>query len=543
MDDIVYITGHKSPDSDSICASIAYADLKRRLGINAVPARLGDINRETSFILNYFHTPLPELLQTVKTQVADLSIDKVIPVSADASLKTAWMLMRKNNLKTLPVIDESERLIGLVTLSNITSRYMDIVEFNMISSSTTPLGNISDTLNARIIYGDQSMFTSGGNIVVATMDSENINKYVEKGDIVIVGNRVDMQLKLIDSGVNCLIITEGTEVSDEVIESAHEKKCIILITPYDSFTASRLINQSMPVKHMMTTENIIAFNTDDFVDDIKDKMLQTRYRSYPVVDEQYRIKGFISRYHLISQKRKKLILLDHNERSQSVNGIDEAEVLEIIDHHRLGDIQSGRPIYFRNEPVGSTSTIIANLFFENGIRTTKKIAGILCAAIISDTLKFKSPTCTYVDKITAEKLSYIADIDIDEFAAAMFKAGTSLEGRTPKEIFNQDFKEFVMGKYKIGISQINTMTSANMSAVKEKLLGYMQTLCKENDYSLLMILFTDIIREGSDVLYEGEHKELLAKAFNMPIKENSFYLPGVVSRKKQVVPPLSMAAE
>lgn len=542
MQDIIYITGHKNPDSDSICSTIAYAELKRKLGFNAAASALGELNRETRFILDYFNMPEPQQLNTVKTQVCDLSIDKAIPVSPDVSIKTAWMLMKKNNVKTLAVADDNERLIGIVTLSDITNKYMDILENSIISTSKTPLRNIIETLNAKLVLGNHEDFKTSGKVVVAAMSPEQMKPFIDKGDIVISGNRSDNQLMAIELGANCIIVTGGFSIEKDVLEAARNKKCIMMVTPNDTFATARLINQSIPVKHIMTTENIISFNIDDFIDEIKDKMLQTRYRSYPVIDENNRILGFVSRFHLISQNRKKVILMDHNEKTQSVNGIDEAEILEIIDHHRVGDIQTGKPIYFRNEPVGSTSTIVANMYFENGIRPSRSIAGILCAAIISDTLKFKSPTCTFVDRFTAEKLAEISNISIDEFALKMFKAGTSLQGRSPEEIFNQDFKEYNLGKYKIGISQVNTMDTENMTEIKSSLIKYMNEICRDRNYSLLIIMLTDIIKEGSELLYVGENKELISKAFNIQPDGNSAYLANVVSRKKQVVPPLSTAA-
>ncbi|SKA83209.1 manganese-dependent inorganic pyrophosphatase [Caloramator quimbayensis] len=542
MQDLIYVTGHKNPDSDSVCSAIAYAELKRKLGFNASAAVLGELNRETEFILDYFKVSKPELLNTVKTQVCDLNIDKAIIISPDVSIKTAWMLMKKNNVKTLAVVDDNERLTGIVTLSDITKKYMDILENSIISTSQTPLRNIIETLNAKLITGSNEDFKTTGKVVVAAMAPEQMKPFVDAGDIVISGNRSDNQLTAIEYGANCIIVTGGCEVDNEVIESAKKKRCIIMTTPNDTFATARLINQSIPVKHIMTTNNIISFDVDDFIDEIKDKMLQTRYRSYPVVDENNKIIGFVSRYHLISQNRKKVILMDHNEKSQSVNGIDEAEVLEIIDHHRVGDIQTGKPIYFRNEPVGSTATIVANIYFENGIRPTKSIAGILCAAIISDTLNFKSPTCTFVDKLTAERLSEMSSINIDEFSLKMFKAGTSLQGKMPEEIFNQDFKEYNLGKYRIGISQVNTMDTENISEIKESLIKYMNQICKDKNYNLVIMILTDIIKEGSELLFVGENKELISKAFNIQASGNSVYLPDIVSRKKQVVPPLSTAA-
>jgi manganese-dependent inorganic pyrophosphatase len=543
MEDTIYIVGHRNPDTDSICSAIAYAELKKKLGNNAVAARLGEINKETEFILDYFNTTVPEYLQTVKTQVSDLNIDKVIPVSPDVSVKTAWTIMKKNNVKTLPIADDNERLIGIATLSDITTKYMDTLENNIIAASKTPLRNILETLNAKIIHGKQENFKTSGNVLVAAMSPDQMKPYIDKGDIVILGNRSDTQVKALELGANCLIITGGYDIESDTLSYASSCDCIIMSTPYDTFTTARLINQSIPVKHIMTTEDLISFDIEDFIDEIKDKMLQTRYRSYPVVDDHNRIKGFISRYHLISQKRKKIILMDHNEKVQSVNGIDEADVLEIIDHHRIADVQTGRPIFFRNEPVGSTSTIVANMYFENGIRPHKNIAGILCAAILSDTLKFKSPTCTYVDIMNAERLAEIADIAIEEFALEMFKAGSSLQDRTPEEIFYQDFKEFTLGRYKIGIGQVSTAGTENIKEIKDSMLDYMNSVYKNKNYNLVMMMLTDIIKEGSEILFAGEAKDLINKAFNVEPGENSVYLQGVVSRKKQIIPPLSAAIE
>lgn len=544
MSTSVFVIGHKNPDTDSVCSAIAYAELKKKLGIEAIPARLGDINRETEFILHYFDVAVPEHISTVKTQISDIKMDRAFPVSADISIKTAWNLMKRNNIKTIPVVDEHEKLLGIVTVSDITNKYMDAMDNNIIASTRTTLRNIVETLNAKLLCGSQDDFKTTGKVVVAAVEPEDLESYVENGDIVITGNREDIQLKALEYGANCMIVTCGDDPSQAVIDEALEKKCILMTTPIDTFTSARLVNQSIPIGAIMTDQNIIQFNIDDFIDDIEDKMLKTRYRSYPVVDDNNRIDGFISRYHLISQRKKKVILVDHNEKSQAVDGIEEAEILEIIDHHRLGDIQTNSPIFIRNEPVGSTSTIIANMYFEMGIRPSKAIAGILCSAILSDTLKFKSPTSTYIDRITSEKLAEIAGIiDIEEYANRMFKEGSSLQGKTVREIFYQDFKEFSFGRLKIGIGQVFTMDREKIAEMEESLVSYMKQLCTDNGYHLLMLFVTDIINQASEVFFAGERKELIAIAFNVDIGENNVYLPGVVSRKKQVIPLISSAAD
>jgi manganese-dependent inorganic pyrophosphatase len=542
MKELIYVFGHRNPDTDSICSAIAYANLKSKMGFNAQPFRLGKINRETEYVLKYFDLPIPEYLDNVKTQVTDLNMDQINPASPDISVKVAWSLMKKQNYKVLPVVDEEEHLLGLVTLSDLTNKYLDTLENNTIASAKTPLRNVLETINATLICGGPEQFNTTGKVVIAAMQSDEMDPYIETGDIVLTGNRADNQLRAMELGANCLVLTCGCPAGPEVISLAGEKNCIVMATPNDTFTVARLINQSVPVSYSMTTKNLVSFNINDFVDEIKERMLQTRFRSYPVVDDADRIKGFISRYHLISQRRKAVILLDHNEKSQTVAGIDQAEILEIIDHHRVGDIQTGNPIYVSNEPVGSTATIIANKYFDGGIRPSRKIAGILCAAIISDTLKFKSPTCTHIDRVTAFKLAEIAAINLEEFAGLMFKKGTSLEGKTVPQLLDQDFKYYNFGNYKIGIGQINTTDTESIRELENDLVKYMKKICRENEYNLLLLMVTDIITEASEVFFAGKDKMLLAKAFSVELGENSVILPGVVSRKKQIVPNMAHAA-
>jgi manganese-dependent inorganic pyrophosphatase len=542
MKEFIYVFGHRNPDTDSICSTIAYADLKSKMGFNAQPFRLGELNRETEYVLKYFDLPVPQLLETVKTQVADLNMDQINPASPEISIKVAWSLMKKHNYKVLPIVDDEQHLLGLVTLSDITNKYMDTLENNIIASAKTPLGNILETINATLICGGTEQFDTTGKVVIAAMQPDEMEPYIEKGDIVITGNRSDCQLRALELGANCLVLTCGCRVEPTVVTLAEEMRCIIMTTPADTFDVARLINQSVPVSYSMSTKNLVYFHINDFVDEIKERMLQTRFRSYPVVDDADRVQGFISRYHLISQRRKSVILLDHNERSQTVEGIEQAEILEIIDHHRVGDIQTGNPIYVNNEPVGSTATIIANKYFDGGIRPSRKIAGILCAAIISDTLKFKSPTCTHIDRVTAVKLAEIATINLEEFAGLMFKKGTSLEGKTVHQVLYQDFKYYNFGNYKIGIGQINTTDNESIQELRDDLSKYMKQICQENEYHLLLLLVTDIINEASEVFFAGKEKTLLTKAFGAELGENSVLLPGVVSRKKQVVPNLAHAA-
>lgn len=542
MKETVYITGHKNPDSDSICAALAYAEYKNANGdINAIPVRLGEINRETKFILEYFGVSAPTLLETVRLSVEDLNFDKIAPISPDISLRMALELMKKNNLNSLPVIDENEQLAGIVTISDIIGAYIDVWDNGILGKSGTSIDNIIDTLSAKTVMIPHNMKPITGKLLVLAMEPKSIGGYIEENDIVICGDRKDAQELAINKGIALMIVTGNVEVEEEIISLAEEKGVIIISTPHDTFTTSRLIAQSVPISHVMTRDSLIVFNLDDLVDNVRETMSQTRFRSYPVIDDDNnnKVVGLISRYHLISSMKKKVILVDHNERSQSVDGLEECEILEIIDHHRVADVFTGNPIYFRNEPVGSTSTIIASILFENGRRPSKKMAGILSAAIISDTLLFKSPTSTNVDKMILERLARIADLDVEEFAMEMFKAGTSLVGRTPQELLKQDFKTFTIEEDNIGIAQVYTMDPESLKDMKTDLISLMEERARERGYSIFILMLTDIFKEASEMVVVGKNKELVAKAFGKTLVNNSFYAPGVLSRKKQVVPPIT----
>ena len=543
MRNVIYVTGHKNPDSDSICAAYSYADLKNRIGdVPAIPVRLGNVNPETQFILDYFGVNAPQLLDTVKLKVEDLKIDNISPVSPEISLKMAWNIMKDKNIKSIPVADGNEHLVGVLSLSNLTSSYMDIWDNQILAKSCTSIENIIDTLSAKAITINEENKIFKGKICVAAMQPNSMKEHIDAEDIAIVGDRPDVQENLINVGVSLMIITGSNALSNELVEKAKAKGVTVISTPHDSFTASRLIIQSIPVGFVMAKENLVSFTTDDLVEEVKESMLETRYSSYPVTDPDGRVIGTISRYHLISNFKKKVIQVDHNERGQSVDGLEEAEVLEIIDHHRVADIQTNNPIYFRNEPIGSTSSIVAKCFFENGIRPSREVAGLLCGAIISDTLLFKSPTCTPQDKHICQKLADIAGVNIEEFGTALLKAGTSLNGKTVEQIFNQDFKPFSMGDIKVGIAQVNTMDIDGFMPLKEEMLNYMNKKAQDNGFHTVVLLLTDVLNEGSQILVAGERSDLVEKAFNVKLEASTAFLPGVLSRKKQVVPPLTNTA-
>jgi len=540
MKDIVYITGHKNPDSDSICAALAYAEYKNKTGSdNYVPVRLGEINRETYFILAYFGVEAPVFIEDVRLQISDLNIDKIAPISSEITLKMAWNIMRMNNVKSIPVVDENEILNGIVSVSNVTESYMDVWDNMILGKSKVTVNNLLDTLTGQVLHLDKDRKHFYGKIYALSASPEEVNKTIEEGDIIITGNRRDALESAVDRKVSLIIITGSGDMDEDLLSKAQENRVTVLNTPYDTYTTSRLISQSIPVNYVMTKENIMYFSSDDYIGDIRNTMAETRFRSYPVVSEENRVVGTISRFHLISGKKKKVILVDHNEKGQSVKGLNEAEILEIIDHHRVADVATSTPIFFRNEPVGSTSTIVANIFFENGIRPSKKTAGLLAAAIISDTLLFKSPTSTNVDRLVLQRLAQIADIDVEEFALEMFKYGTSLAGKSPQEILKQDFKVFTYDNSKIGVSQVYTMDSETIDELKDTIIETMEEMTDHEGYDLQLLMVTDIYKEGSELIAVGKQKDVINKAFNVQMKENSIYIPGILSRKKQVIPPIS----
>lgn len=539
MEQKVFVVGHRNPDTDSICSAIAYADLKRHMHVDAVAARAGRISRETKFVLDYFGVEEPAYLPTAKAQVSNLKMDLIDPISRETSLINAWKILRTNNLKSLPVEDDDHKLCGMISVSDIANAYMDMPHDSILSRSSTPLHNVIRTLRAKLLCGGENALIGSGKAVIVTTTPQSMDACPDLDGIVLIGKNKDTQIRAIETGAFCIIITRGSDVDADILDAAGKKGCILLVTEYDTITAARLLYQSIPAGHVMTTKKLVMFHQDDYLDEVKEKMLQTRYRSYPVVDGDDRFLGFISRYHLINQSKNQLILVDHSEQAQSVVGVEQAEILEIIDHHRIGDIQTGSPIYYRNEPVGSSATIVANLYFENKIEPSPQIAGILCAAILSDTVAFKSPTSTDKDVETAQRLADICGIDTEKFAVEMFHNGFSLKNMTPGDMIHSDFKEYKIGSAKIGIGQVNTADLTSVKKFRKPVLQEMSALIENSGYSTVLLLITDIINEETEVLFVETKKGRIAKGFNPLNDENSFYMKGVVSRKKQIVPVIN----
>ncbi len=541
----INVIGHTNPDTDSLCSAIAYAYLKRKVtGENYVPKRAGQINAESKFVLEYFKVGIPDYLGDVRTQVMDIDVNRVPGVAGHISLKNAWKIMKEDMLQTLPIVDDEGYLTGLITVEDIAKSYMDVYDSCVIANSWTPFRNIVETLNGEMLNGDIDERVSSGKCLIAAANPDLMESYIEKDDIVILGNRYESQLCAIEMGARCIIVCDGAKVSFTISKLAEENGCFIIRTPYDTFTASRMIHQSIPIGFFMKQKHLVTFGRGEFLDDIRETMTKKRYRDFPILDWNGKYFGMISRRSLLGARKKKLILVDHNEPTQAVDGIEEAQIMEIIDHHRIGSIETMGPVFFRNQPLGCTATIIFQMFQEYNVKIPQKIAGLLCSAILSDTLIFRSPTCTQVDKDAAEKLSEIAGIVPEEYAAKMFQAGSNLSVKSPEEIFYQDFKKFELGDITLGVGQINSMTSKELEAIKDKMNPYLQKALSEHEVEMIYFMLTDIMEESTELLCAGNGaRELALQAFSLPQDTGQIVLKHTVSRKKQVIPALLIALQ
>ena len=536
----IFVIGHRNPDTDSICSAIAYTYLKNTITEEKlyVAKRTGEINSETKFVLDYFGLNPPDFLHNVRTQIKDINLKKPPLISPEISLRKAWDIMKKNETTTLPVSKNGSTLDGLITVGYIAQSSLDIFENKVLAQALTPYKNIVEVLDGELIVGDINDIVKSGQILIGAMTPDTMENFLGQNDIVILGNRYETQMCAIQMGAQCIIITGGLPVSASIKKLAESSGCAIITSPHDTYIVVRLITQSVPIGYYMKSGVVSTFNNSDYIDDIRDIMVKKRFRNFPVVDDDNNYLGMLSRALLIDLKKKRLILVDHNEKSQSAEGLEEAEILEIIDHHRIGDIETVGPVYFRNQPVGCTATIICNMYREHNVEVPKSIAGILCSAILSDTLIFKSPTCTSIDKSAAEYLAAIAEIDIAGFSKKMFRAGSNLVNKEIEEIFYQDFKQFKAGKFEIGVAQINSMDSNELEEIKDSIKEYIKKVHQEKGMDMILVMLTDIINENTELLFEGDKPEIIAAAFNGTVKDNSILLPGVVSRKKQVIPPI-----
>ena len=543
----IFVIGHKNPDTDSICSAIAYADIKNRTSqkVKYIPKRAGQINEETEYVLNRFGMLPPGYLSNIGTQVKDMDIRMSPDADKSMSLKNAWDLMMEKSIVSLPIRDREGQLEGLITIGDIAKTYMDTTDSYLLSRARTQYRRIAETIAGTVIEGNEHGYFTKGKVLVGTANPEMLKAYIEEDDLIIMGDREEDHLQAIAQNVSCIIVGMGIEVTEKVIKLAHEKEIAIIMSPYDTFTIARLINQSIPVRYIMKTDNLVTFSTEDFTDDIQNEMIKHRHRAFPVINKKGKCIGTISRRNFLDMHKKKVALVDHNEKDQAVDNIDKAEIVEIIDHHKLGSLETISPISFRNQPVGCTATILYEMYGEQKLEISPNIAGLLCAAIISDTLMFRSPTCTLSDKMAAGALALIAGINIEQFAREMFKAGSNLKDKSPEEIFYQDYKKFIAeDEISFGVGQISSMDSDELTEIKERLIPIMVSECGRHGVSRVFFMLTNIIEESTELLYYGEGSEEMAStAFHMEPKDGVFDLKGVVSRKKQLIPALMEAAQ
>ena len=537
----VWVVGHKNPDTDSICAAISYAYLKNQSGDKKtyVAKRAGVVNEETRYVLERFGVEEPPLVTYAGAQIKDINIRKTAGVSNQISPKRAWELMKKLEVVTLPVTNQFGKLEGVIVTKDIATSYMDVLDNCVLSKARTQYKTIAETIDGEVYAGNEHAHFVRGKVVIATSNPEYMADYIEDDDLVILGDREEAQMQAIRSNASCIIIGGGLEVAEEVKKLAEKRDCVIITTPFDTFSVARLINQSMPIKQYMTRRELVTFDIDDYVDDVKDVMSRVRHRDFPVLGSNGNYVGMISRRNLMNMQKKQIILVDHNEKSQAVDGIGEAEILEIIDHHRLGSLETVSPVYFRNQPLGCTSTIIYQMYQEQRVEIPKEIAGLLLSAIISDTLMFRSPTCTPLDKSVAKRLAEIADVDIEDHAKKMFRAGSDFKNKTTEEIFYQDFKIFHTEDCDFGVAQISAMSGEELEQIGEQLRPFLPQVLGEKRLNMVYVMLTDILEESSKIIFAGEDAgKILAHAFKKQEDADGILLDGIISRKKQMIPTL-----
>ena len=541
MPNTVYIIGHKNPDSDSVCAAVAYAYLKNAISKDTIyeAKKAGPLNEETRYVLERFNIQEPETVLDVGAQLTDIEYRRLEPVDGHISLKKAWEIMLERDVVTLPVVGKTGKLEGVIVNGDIAYSYMDVYDNSILSRARTQYSNIIGTLSGTLVTGNPHAYFVKGSVVIASSNREDLKDDINVDDLVIVGNITARQTICIEAGCSCLIVCGASHLDPEVIRLAEEHQCVLISTEYDTFTVARLIHQSMPIRQFMKKEDIVSFELDDYVDDVREIMKTVRHRDFPILDENRHYVGMVSRRLLLNMQKKRIILVDHNEKSQAVDGIDQADVLEIIDHHRLGSLETVSPIYFRNQPLGSTATIVTLMYEEKEVEIPKHIAGILCSAILSDTLMFRSPTCTPIDEAKARMLADIAGVDVTELATSMFEAGSDFKDRTPDQIFHQDYKVFTSGDIKFGVAQVSSISKSQLNSIKDGIQSYMSTVKSSSGLDAVFVMLTDILNQSTELLFVGDTADkIIADAFRLPVASDSYILEGVVSRKKQLIPPI-----
>ena len=540
----VVVIGHRNPDTDSICSAIAYAELKNRTStLVCEPRRAGKMNQETEFVLKKFGVTPPRMCTDVNPKIRDVDYREMPGIPGSTSLRRAWKIMRDQQIDTLSITSADNELEGIITVKDLATANMDVFDTAVLAKSRTSYKNILETLNGTMVVGNADAVCTTGHIKIGTATPEMLESSVEKGDIVILSNRYESQLCAIEKEASLLIICNGAKVGRTIQRIADETGVAIMTTPVDTYAAGKLISQCAPISYYMTRDNILKFTLVTPVADVLRVMAKVRHRYFPILDEEGKYCGMVSRRNVIALRKRRIILVDHNEATQAVEGFDQAEILEIIDHHRIGSLETSGPVYFRNQPVGCTATIITQMYDENGVDIPPQIAGLLLAAILSDTLAFRSPTCTPVDENTAKRLAKIAGVDIEEFSTEMFEAGEKLDGKTPEEVFLQDFKVFMCGDIRFGVAQGSYMTRKNLQAAQALLQPYLEEARNKQNVEDIYMLLTDVPKEESVVICTGRYAaEVLSNGFeSRPAADGSWTLPGVVSRKKQFIPAMMSA--
>ena len=541
----INIIGHQNPDTDSICSALAYAWLKNGGSFTGLyeARRAGHVNRETKYALQHFGVDAPRLCTDISPQIKDIDIRTQPGIQGEMSVRAAWNLMREVEIDTLCITDESNELQGLITIKDIADANMELLDTDVLAEANTPLTNLLETLDAELLLGDKDARITKGNICIGT-SPEIMEELVKPGDLVLVSNRYETQMCAIDCGAAALIVCCGSAVPRTIVARAKEKGCYILTTPYDTYAASRLVTTAAPVRHFMRTNRLLKFSVNTPVEDAQKVMASVRHRYFPILDENGKYCGVISRRNLLNVHRKQVILVDHNERTQAVDGLDQAEILEIIDHHRIGSLETVGPVYFRNVPVGCTATILYQMYKEQGVTPTKQVAGLLLSAILSDTLMFRSPTSTVLDEATAKALAELAGEDIPAYAEQMFEAGADLTGRDAEDVFRSDFKAFSRGDVKFGVGQSIYMTDNSRAAAEALVRPFLPEASRREGLPLIFYMFTDMKTQSTDLMVFGfDAEEIVRDAFHVEVKDGMAVLPGVVSRKKQLIPPLLAALQ
>ncbi|MCI9121856.1 MAG: putative manganese-dependent inorganic diphosphatase [Oscillibacter sp.] len=531
--DTIYITGHRNPDTDSIVSAMAYAALKNALGARQYQAaRLGQISDETQIVLDRFGFQPPRLIENVRTQVRDLEYDTPPTLSSAATISRGWNAMHAGEISVLPVANDDGTLYGTLSAGDVAS--YDVTTVRNPKVEGIPVYNLLSVLEGKILNDNEVRDMISGEVTIALPSSRESLLFSSPDSIVICGDQPDMLCRALDLQVNCVILCQA-EADPELLSRAGNT-CVIS-TPIDAYQAMRLLFHALPISRVCKHENLVCFHLDDYIDDVQNTVLESRFRAYPILDEEERVVGMLSRFHLLRPRRKRVVLVDHNEKSQSVVGLDQAEILEIIDHHRLADIETKNPIHVRNEAVGSTNTIVAEMYQEKGLLPTANMAGLMAAAIVSDTVMFKSPTCTQRDIDIANRLARIANVKLEDLGQAIFSASCG-DDKTADAMLKTDYKEFHIAGHNLAVSQITTMDSARLLERKEEFLKIMAATRQKRGLQSVVLMITDVLLEGTQLLFVGD-EDTIRQAFGVKGEEDCAFLPKIMSRKKQVIPMLS----